>query len=74
MQALDGKVQRQLVKKLKELEQHVGPISLAKPLKNFNFGQYRWRIDPYRITFDLDGRTIYLLTVRHRSEVYKRSR
>jgi mRNA interferase RelE/StbE len=71
VRSLGHQVQVQLVKKLKEIESHPDPISLATPLTNFAHGQFRWRIGSYRIIFDVEDRTIYLLSVRHRSEVYK---
>jgi len=33
-------------------------------------GQYRWRVGPYRIRYDIEGDQIHVLRVRHRKEAY----
>jgi mRNA interferase RelE/StbE len=31
-------------------------------------GQYRWRVGPYRIRYDIEGEKVHVLRVRHRRE------
>jgi mRNA interferase RelE/StbE len=33
-------------------------------------GQYRWRVGPYRILYDVEGDKVHVLRVRHRREAY----
>ena len=33
-------------------------------------GQYRWRVGPYRIRYDIEGDRVHILRVRHRREAY----
>ena len=33
-------------------------------------GQYRWRVGPYRIRYDIEGDKVHILRVRHRREAY----
>jgi mRNA interferase RelE/StbE len=33
-------------------------------------GQYRWRVGPYRIRYDIEGDKVHVLRVRHRREAY----
>jgi mRNA interferase RelE/StbE len=33
-------------------------------------GQYRWRVGPYRIRYDIEGDQVHVLRVRHRREAY----
>ena len=33
-------------------------------------GQYRWRVGPYRIRYDIEGEKILILRARHRREAY----
>ena len=47
------------------------PISYAKKLINFSIGEYRWRIGDYRVIFDIEGKNIVILRVKHRRESYK---
>lgn len=35
-------------------------------------GQYRWRVGPYRIRYDIEGDKVHILRVRHRREAYRR--
>lgn len=33
-------------------------------------GQYRWRVGPYRIRYDIEGDIVHVLRVRHRRDAY----
>jgi mRNA-degrading endonuclease RelE of RelBE toxin-antitoxin system len=33
-------------------------------------GQYRWRVGPCRIRYDIEGDKVHILRVRHRREAY----
>lgn len=35
-------------------------------------GEYSWRVGRYRILYSIQGKNIWLETVRHRKEVYRR--
>ena len=55
----------------KEIEKNLKtPISRARKLTDPRIGSYRWRVGNYRIVFDIHGRTIVVLRVRHRKESY----
>ncbi|HVV25468.1 MAG TPA: type II toxin-antitoxin system RelE/ParE family toxin [Candidatus Saccharimonadales bacterium] len=72
LQALDTVTQRRIAKKLKFFLDQPDPLEHAKKLVDAAAGTYRWRIGPYRIIFDAEGKTIRLLRVQHRREVYRR--
>lgn len=63
---------KRIIKKLKFFIAHENPLSLAVRLKDFEDGQYRWRVGVYRIIFDVEDDIITILRIRHRKEVYKR--
>ncbi len=42
------------------------PLKHAEPLKQSELGSYRFRIDGYRVAFDLEGDQIVILPVGHR--------
>ena len=47
------------------------PLRHAVKLSDLRIGQYRFRIGDYRIIFDLANKTLYVLAVGHRSEIYR---
>lgn len=68
---LDTIVRRRLAKKLAQIASSNDILTLAKQLTDHDVGKYRLRIGDYRAIFDLEGKTVYILRVRHRKEVYK---
>jgi mRNA interferase RelE/StbE len=68
---LDRVVRQRIAKKLQYFLEQVDPLVYARQLVQFNIGSYRFRVGHYRIVFDLDGDTIQVLSVKHRSEVYR---
>ena len=72
LKALDPVVQRRIAKRLKFFLSQVDPLNYAKKLTDPIGGNYRWRIGPYRLIFDAEGKTIKLLRVQHRREVYRK--
>lgn len=68
---LDPDIQKAIIKKLDYFLTLPNPLSAAKRLKNFDSGQYRFRIGDYRVIFDLHENTIAILSIGHRREIYK---
>ncbi len=68
---LDRTTKRQLGKKLVQLSAREHVSSVAKKLHNHAAGGYRFRMGNYRLIFDLDGRTIVVLRLRHRKDIYR---
>jgi mRNA interferase RelE/StbE len=66
---LDVVVKKRIKKKIEIFSKD--PITYAKKLIHFSIGSYRWRIGDYRIIFDIDGKNIVILRVKHRRESYK---
>lgn len=48
------------------------PQTYARKMTSSKIGQYRWRAGNYRIIFDLSGKTIQILKVGHRKEIYRK--
>jgi mRNA interferase RelE/StbE len=69
IEKLDKVVKKRIAKKLPVFMQ--SPMDFAKPLVNFDTGQYRFRVGDYRIVFDIHGDKLEVLKVMHRREVYK---
>lgn len=72
LQVLDQVTQKRIIKKLKFFLTQDNPIASAKKLTDPQDGDYRWRIGHYRAIFDVEDKTIKLLRVQHRREVYRR--
>jgi len=66
---LDRVIQKRVIKKLEFLREN--PVGLSKRLVDFDQGEYCYRIGDFRVCFDVDGKTIVILRIRHRREVYK---
>lgn len=66
---LDPVTKKKLGKRIKRYLQN--PLYYASKLTDSSIGTYRWRSGVYRITFDLYKKTIVVLRIRHRREVYR---
>jgi len=66
---LDRVVKKRISKKLAEFEKD--PMEYSEPLKESKFGQRRFRVGDYRITFDIESEEIVILRIGHRREIYK---
>ncbi|MBA3724213.1 MAG: type II toxin-antitoxin system RelE/ParE family toxin [Candidatus Levybacteria bacterium] len=66
---LDIVVRKRLGKKLQTFARE--PMTYGKKLIDASIGSYRWRIGDYRIIFDMDGKNIVILRIKHRRESYK---
>lgn len=66
---LDRIVKKRIKKKIEIYSK--SPIKQAMVLIDSKIGTYRWRVGNYRIIFDIEGKDIVILRIRHRKEVYK---
>ena len=41
------------------------------PLKGPRQGQWKYRIGPYRVTYQFDEYTVHVLSIQHRKDVYR---
>lgn len=71
LRSFDRVILKRIVIKLKFFLIQDDPLSFAKKLVNSKDGDYRWRIGPYRVIFDVNDNLILLLRVQHRREVYR---
>jgi mRNA interferase RelE/StbE len=67
---LDTVSKKRLKKKLEDLSKN--PYSKSRQLIDSKLGTYRYRIGNYRVIFDISKKSIVILRVRHRKEVYKK--
>ncbi|HSX52857.1 MAG TPA: type II toxin-antitoxin system RelE/ParE family toxin [Patescibacteria group bacterium] len=72
IQKLSPQIRKRLKSKLEWFISQDDPISFAEALTKPADAQYRYRIGTYRVLFDVEGKNIVVLLVRHRREVYKR--
>lgn len=64
---------KQIAKAVSKLSENPFPIG-CKRLVNFGFREYRIRIGDYRVLYDIDHnkKTINVLKIGHRKDIYKR--
>lgn len=70
LEKLDGQIQIRVKEKIQFLSHQENPLLFAKKLRGYK-DLFRFRVGDYRIMFRLSLRTIILLRVKHRSEVYE---
>lgn len=71
LQKLPKDIQKRIIKKLNYYISSDNPLSFAERLINYEIGQYRYRIGDYRVIFDLEDKTIIILTLGNRRDIYK---
>ena len=71
LRKLPTDIQNRLVEKLDRYTETENPLRFADSIKDFRFGEYRFRIGDYRILFDVSGGHIVILKVGHRRDVYR---
>jgi mRNA-degrading endonuclease RelE of RelBE toxin-antitoxin system len=64
-------IKRQLYKKLVHFASLDDIKTAAKKLNNYDAGEYRLRVGNFRIIFDLDRRTLVVLRIQHRKDIYR---
>ena len=71
---LSQQVARRIYKKLNYFVDSGDPLDFTERLTKPTDAQYRWRIGDYRVLFDCDeiSKTITVLKIQHRREVYKK--
>ncbi|MGB6839130.1 MAG: type II toxin-antitoxin system RelE/ParE family toxin [Microgenomates group bacterium] len=72
IQKLDSVAKKKIKKKIETYSEK--PLFYARKLIDSKIGRYRWRAGNYRIVFDLDKRTIVILRIGHRREIYNNRR
>lgn len=68
---LPRRVQLQIMEKLEVYMSSSSPLRFAEHLTDFAFGEYRFRIGDYRVSFDVENDTAKILKVGHRKDMYK---
>jgi mRNA interferase RelE/StbE len=64
-------IRQRILKKLKFYSLQENPLRFAEKLKDYRFGEYRFRIGDYRVLFDVENHKITILKVGHRKNIYK---
>lgn len=66
-----GQKNKQRIKKAIEEKLTSNPETFGKPLRRSLKGYRKLRVGDYRIVFKVEKRKIYVLTIQHRTFVYK---
>lgn len=54
----------------KQIEKVISNPEVGKPLSHSHRGERRIRLGSYRLIYAVEGETLYILSFRHRKEVY----
>ena len=68
LKKLDKQISKFILKKIESLKNYP-VVSNIKKLKNF-YPPYRYRINDYRILFDIEDNTIIIFKIVHRKDAY----
>ncbi|OGY18668.1 MAG: hypothetical protein A2900_02570 [Candidatus Chisholmbacteria bacterium RIFCSPLOWO2_01_FULL_50_28] len=69
IEKLDKVAKKKLKVKLENYSRN--PLVHTRKLIDTKIGTYRWRIGNYRVVFDIHGKTIVILRIGHRREIYR---
>jgi mRNA interferase RelE/StbE len=69
LEELDESTRQRIAEKLKSFS--ASPFQHAKKLTDSKIGDYRFRIGDYRVVFDVDVKTIVVLRIGHRKDIYR---
>lgn len=72
LERLSKPVRNRIGKKLKYFMESGEPLNFGQKLTNHKDGDYRFRVGNYRIIFILEAKTIYIVRVQHRREIYRK--
>lgn len=67
---LPSLIRKRILEKLKFYFSQENPFRFADKLKDYKFGEYRFRIGDYRIIFDVKDQVIIILKIGHRKDIY----
>ena len=68
LKKLDKQISKFILKKIESLKNYP-VVSNIKKLKNF-YPPYRYRINDYRILFDIEDNTIIIFKIVHKKDAY----
>ena len=70
LEGLPREIQKRIAIKMRFFEKQNEVLRFAKRLHDAREGEFRFRVGDYRIFFDVVRGTIYILTIKHRSNSY----
>ena len=72
---LNNGLRQRILNKIDFFIRQENPLSFAKKLKDFELGDYRFRVGDYRVIFDVDNngniKILIILRIKHRKDVYE---
>ncbi|MBT9169658.1 MAG: hypothetical protein DDT19_03021 [Syntrophomonadaceae bacterium] len=70
-QKLERSAQKRINEKLRFYLSQPNPLKFAEPIRDPQFGGWKFRIGDYRVLFDIEGDKIIVLKIGHRKDIYK---
>lgn len=69
--SLPKDAQKRIIEKLEFYLRNENPLIFAKKLVGLPHSTFRFRADDYRIIFDWQGKSVLVLKVGHRKDIYR---
>jgi len=63
-------IQKRIIEKMRFYAKQDNPLKFAEHLTDHKEGEFRFRVGDYRIIFDGDENTIYVLKIKKRDKAY----
>jgi mRNA interferase RelE/StbE len=63
-------IQKRIIEKMRFYAKQDNPLKFAEHLTDYKEGEFRFRVGDYRIIFDVDEDTIYVLKIKKRDKAY----
>lgn len=67
---LPRSVQKRIVDKMRFYAEQENPLKFAKRLTDSREGEFRFRVEDYRLIFDIADDNIYILKIAERDKIY----
>lgn len=63
-------IQKRITEKMRFYAKQENPLKFAERLTDYREGEFRFRIGDYRVIFDIERNTIYILKIKKRDKAY----
>lgn len=63
-------IKKRIADKMRFFAAQNDPLKFAKHLTDYNEGEFRFRVGDYRLIFDVENKTIFIIKIEKRDKAY----